>query len=361
MTMRPFVIVIAPALWLGTPGAAAAQAPTAHDVPVKVADSSVVVRTPTHTQKEIAAFWTPERRRAAITVTLPVTAPAPARWPRERTIESAAAHRASAPGTAPRAAAHGWRVTVGPVAEVWQTHGVRPATTIGKLYAAAHDGREIVCSASVIEANNRSTVWTAGHCVHGGPDAGWFSMFAFEPDYHDSQAPLGTWFSDLGVTLTSWAEDGDRTFDIGAVVMDTRDGTRIADVTGTQGYIFGDTYEHAAHIFGYPRGGRPIFNGERLTYCTGTTGPLLDDPDTYLTSLDCDMGGGASGGPWIKDLQPARGWGYIVGATSGRPQIPDPTMIVTAKHDEAAISLHDTAGNLPACFPDPQCEDAPAL
>ena len=35
-----------------------------------------------------------------------------------------------------------------------------------------------------------------------------------------------------------------------------------------------------------------------------------------MEAIHCDMGHGASGGPWLDQFQSARGWGYLVGDVS---------------------------------------------
>ena len=86
------------------------------------------------------------------------------------------------------------------------SHTAAPAQNIGKLFFQQWTpSRRIwvnyVCSAAVIAAENRSTVWTAGHCVYNTNSNTWNRAYTFCPGYRDgdgvprerADCPLGTW------------------------------------------------------------------------------------------------------------------------------------------------------------------------
>ncbi|MFI7675397.1 trypsin-like serine peptidase [Actinophytocola sp. NPDC049390] len=221
-----------------------------------------------------------------------------------------------------------------------------PARTIGTLYYVRDDGTPGYCTATVITAENQSTIWTAGHCVHGGGGRGWFSQFLFEPDHHDGQAPYGEWEWLTAATTQGWM-DGDYDYDIGAIALFPNSLGDIANVTGSQGYMFGQGRAWLVTFFGYPQAGvpaRPEFTGEQLFYCFGQTDQKSVIDDRMV--MDCDMHSGASGGPWIYDLQSSRGWGYIVGAFSGRNSCLCDSEAISAYHGDAAISVYNAVRNV---------------
>ena len=76
--------------------------------------------------------------------------------------------------------------------------------------------------------------------------------------------------------------------------------------------------------FGYPRAasdparsGLPEYTGARLAFCTGParratgTADFPEAPDQWGTA--CVMGGGSSGGPRLRDVNPRTGLGTVVG------------------------------------------------
>jgi hypothetical protein len=81
-----------------------------------------------------------------------------------------------------------------------------PARSIGKLFfqtwiPSKKTYGDSVCSATVISAENRSTVWTAGHCVYQTYSNVWNQHYIFCPGYRDNNGvpgededcPFGKW------------------------------------------------------------------------------------------------------------------------------------------------------------------------
>jgi V8-like Glu-specific endopeptidase len=288
-------------------------------------------------RNSVASYWTEERKRSA-TPEPAVTRDGssddmPSRLPAE-----------SAPGGMPAAArnAAAAPIPAGAIAEEWTQHGVMPATTIGTLYYVRDDGSNGYCSASVIAADNQSTIWTAGHCVHGGAGRDWFDQFTFEPDHNNFTAPLGVWEWKTVATTNGWVNDGSWNFDIAALSLFPNDRGNVADVAGWQGFKFNQGHNWNIHFFGYPQDGvpdRPIFTGERLMFCTGPTN--RKSPTDDMIASNCDSHHGASGGPWLDDLQTSRGWGYIIGAYSSRDGCLCNSEVRSAYHGDAAINVHN--------------------
>ncbi|WP_143264110.1 trypsin-like serine peptidase [Amycolatopsis kentuckyensis] len=269
-------------------------------------------------EKDVLSHWTPERMRAA----KPATGPAKSRsaGPQTHALPAQSAPGVSGP-LAGKPDATASRLAAVSQSQVWSSHGQMPATTVGKLYYDKPDG-PYECTASVVSSANRSLVWTAGHCVSDG-DGHWFDNWIFVPDYAGSGEPLGRWSWKSVSTPNGYLNDGDHDYDLAAISMWPRNGTNVADVTGSQGYKFGQGYDWSVYEFGYPYDTHPArtgITGQQLRYCTGTTwrpGIWPFQPDQL--GIHCDQGHGASGGPWLDDLQLGRGWGYLVGNVSYHP------------------------------------------
>ncbi|MFJ8697531.1 hypothetical protein [Streptomyces roseolilacinus] len=275
------------------------------------------------TDEQIRALWTPTRMKEALRN--PAKAPA-ARPDRARKGRSAAPQQelmASAPaqGFDAKAAAPQSNATAAAV----PVSQAAPATNIvGKLFFFTPDGEPNHCTAASIASTNKNTIWTAGHCVHfgnGSGDAGWMKHFLYVPGYQDGAEPLGSWTAAHHYAPTAWTQDGDQfEADMAAIVLNPHPdhGTLLDAVGFAFGYQFtenGTDYANTAAV-GYPVKGyqRTDLDGERLMYCAGdTTDASFLNPFDDRIKIDCDMGEGASGGPYV--------WGpqndpRIVGATS---------------------------------------------
>ena len=57
---------------------------------------------------------------------------------------------------------------------------VPTAYTAGKVFFT-QNGLSYVCSGTIVNTEGRDSVWTAGHCVHGGSGGTWHSNWTFAP------------------------------------------------------------------------------------------------------------------------------------------------------------------------------------
>jgi len=203
---------------------------------------------------------------------------------------------------------------------VWSAHGKMPARTVGKLYFDDNHGKPFECTASVITAPNKSTIWTAGHCASDGKGH-WYKNFQFVPDFYNGHKPYGTWTWKKVSSPNGYFKKGDRHYDVAAIALNTRGGKRIQDVVGSQGYKFGKGYAWSnTYEFGYPYDAHPKrsgFTGQVLRYCVGKTWKI--GVINTFEGIHCDQGHGASGGPWLYDMRTSRGWGYLIGNVSYHP------------------------------------------
>uniref|UniRef100_UPI000DE51A90 trypsin-like serine peptidase n=1 Tax=Nonomuraea lactucae TaxID=2249762 RepID=UPI000DE51A90 len=260
----------------------------------------------------------------------------------------------AAEGSAPtrrvdRPAAPSARPLAGPRAERWNRQGSMPAITIGKLYFTRNDGSGGYCSGSVINAANRNTVWTSGHCIHagGGGVGNYFRNFVFVPDADNGREPHGRWTWRYANTTNGWFNNRNWSYDIAAIAFNPQPQRgNLQDWVGSQGYRFG--YGQAfsdIHAFGFPQDGyqRTDFTGNDLWFVLNSTrrAGVFDD----RMHMDNDMFHGSSGGPWLQDLQLSRGWGYIIGANSHRDVDgnSNPVNIVykSPNHGDGAINVYN--------------------
>lgn len=261
---------------------------------------------------QVHDYWTPGRMSAARALFPPqyrsnATAPAPRDvLPPKSAPGTSAPAQAGSPGAAPLQ-------LPGAHSQVWTQHGVMPATTVGTLYFVTNTGQGASCTATVINAPNHDTIWTAGHCVNDG-SGHWYSHFDFVPDRHDGMSPFVDWSATKVAAPHGWTDLGLDSYDVGALALAANGNGKAQDVVGSQGYKFGYGYEWSVYAFGYPANLWAPYRRtdvEQLRYCTGNTWKV----GIIFTheGFNCDMGHGSSGGPWLSDLQLGRGWGYIVG------------------------------------------------
>jgi V8-like Glu-specific endopeptidase len=172
------------------------------------------------------------------------------------------------------------------------------------------------CSGTVIDAKNRSVVFTAGHCVYDGGRGPWAKHWSFAPGYQDGVAPYGYFRARELWSTRQWIRSGNFSYDFGAAVLrPNRSGQRVEDVAGARGIAFNQDRHQTYDAFGYP--GEAPFDGEHMEECLS---PFLANDTGLLPpfSILCDMTEGASGGGWIIDNA------YENGLTSyGYTQQPD--------------------------------------
>jgi hypothetical protein len=331
MARKKLIAVAIMAMTTMSAGYAGSASASPQAAPVRTNPNTAVVHQSAQKPEAVRAYWTPSRMRAARNVTV-----APRVVPGRRAGQAAAPTKVppqshllpsqGAPGGLPVAPRRPHRAAQAPApifdditqSGVWYAHGQMPASTVGKLYFTTPRGPS-ECTATVVASNNRSLIWTAGHCVSNGA-RGWYSNFLFVPDYYDGNWPLGSWAWKSVSSPSAYFDGGNADYDLAAITLWPQNGARVADRTGFQGYKFNWGYNWYAYEFGYPYNthpARPGITGQQLRFCVGSTWrpgfwPFLSNQQ----AIHCDQGSGASGGPWLDDLQFGRGWGYLVGNVS---------------------------------------------
>ncbi|MBH1936042.1 peptidase [Streptomyces sp. AV19] len=195
----------------------------------------------------------------------------------------------------------------GPKSEPWK--GV-PVKTVGKLYFVNAKGADTWCTAAAVRSGNRSTVVAAAHCVRlPASPVNTYTDLVFVPGYgKEKRQPHGVFPVRTTVTPSSWATDA--ITDFAALTVDPVKGKKLTDAVGGQKIAFGRKPGGRVTAFGYPAT-RPQ-RGAELLYCAGTAKAAPGDEQ----SVPCDMGGGASGGPWLADFDAKAGTGTLVSVNS---------------------------------------------
>ncbi|WP_405817914.1 peptidase [Streptomyces sp. NBC_01390] len=221
----------------------------------------------------------------------------------------------------------------GPLSKPWTGKGI---PSIGRLFFTDSDGLDTWCTASAVTSGNHSVIMTAAHCARlGSSPANTHSDIVFAPGYAKGKTPYGRYAVKTTVTPRSWAED--TVNDVAAMVVATPAyGKQLTDAVGAQKIAFGRPAGLKVTSFGYPATSPQ--RGEQLLYCAGTTQSAPEGEQR----VPCDLGGGASGGPWLAGFDSATGKGTVVSVNShgeghGGSPMYGPTF------DKTAQAVYDTA------------------
>jgi V8-like Glu-specific endopeptidase len=213
-----------------------------------------------------------------------------------------------------------------------------PYSAVGKVFFK-QNGSSYVCSAAVIK--NRS-IWTAGHCVHAGDgrSSSWSTDVVFVPQYRNGSAPIGQWTVSQLWTTNGWYSNENFDVDYAGGQVNDLNGRAIGSRTGILGFKYNQSYSATYRAVGYPAGSP--FDGQRMWYCnSGLKRTLSGNPSPF--SIDCDMTGGSSGGPWIRDFRSGSNSGanYLNGNNSfGIPSL-YPNEMFSPYLDSAAKRFYD--------------------
>lgn len=180
----------------------------------------------------------------------------------------------------------------------------------GKLFLTDEKGKDHVCSASALNTPSKNVIATAAHCVHGGKGGGWYSNIAYVPGYYDGAAPYGVWRLRSVRVFDAWRVNTDWRRDQAFISVWPNGGRNLVDVTGGNGFVWNASrWQAHVRIWGWPA--EKPFDGRRPQKCDGAT----YDATSGDAGMFCGLNGGASGGPWIKDMN----WpdmGYLMAVTS---------------------------------------------
>lgn len=213
-------------------------------------------------------------------------------------------------------------------ARTGSAYGGGTVATVGKLVTELGDGQYGVCSGAIVDSPSGSVVATAAHCVTSPdsprvPARGWFA-----PGY-DRVGPQRA--VDRGWRVVSYHTppgwDVERALadilphDYAFVTVEKRGGRSIQEAYGANRLDFAPIdADGDVTPLGYPV--NPSDSRSPLASCVGTAEVLTDE-----TAHAANVGGllmdgcedlteGASGGPWLRELDVERGAGRLVGVMS---------------------------------------------
>ncbi|MFF0000559.1 trypsin-like serine peptidase [Streptomyces avermitilis] len=198
-----------------------------------------------------------------------------------------------------------------------------------------------------VEHPPRGLVHCAGTaCARlGSSPANTYSDIVFVPGYAKDKAPYGRYAVKATMTPCSWAEDTVK--DIAAMVVATpAKGKRLTDAVGAQNIAFSRPAGERVTAFGCPA--TTPQRGEELLYCPGNSQRAPEGEE----HVPCDLGGSASGGPWLAGFNSPTGKGTVVSVNShgegdGGTPMYGPTLDKTAgrlQRRPARLSAEASAG-----------------
>ncbi|HEY0756158.1 MAG TPA: hypothetical protein VGD98_19535 [Ktedonobacteraceae bacterium] len=186
---------------------------------------------------------------------------------------------------------------------------------VGKVFFS-NEGKDFVCSGTIVASLNRSLVDTAGHCVVNSKH--FVSNWVFCPMYNGNGCHF--YIARILVTDKLWLDHSDRPdgwygndFGMAVVVSGTPGGKKLADAFGSITGLTNIDYVSRKYLaLGYPAA--PPFTGRVQIKCESSVLKTDDNQNTESPpGIACDMTGGSSGGGWFLTIN---GQLYLNGHTS---------------------------------------------
>lgn len=258
--------------------------------------------------KALEAYWTPARMKAAKSIDRTATVTRSGAAPQQRLqLRPDGASGSVAPAATSKAPTAALRPAstkgIVPQASYPNLPSSHPAArTNGKVFFT-RGGLNYVCSASIVNSEGKSLVWTAGHCL--SDNRVWSYNVSFVPAYSNGYRPYGTWYARTLTTTSAWFYNRSFADDVGAATMNRNFGARIADYLGAQGIMWNQSANYYANAFGYPAASP--YNGAYLVRADGST----YNPGNGTIYMYSGLTGGSSGGPWFRNFNGS--WGYVNG------------------------------------------------
>ncbi|MFV2111728.1 trypsin-like serine peptidase [Micromonospora sp. LOL_025] len=230
---------------------------------------------------------------------------------------------------------------------------VQPQSAVGRIFFSNQAETEFyTCSGTSITSTTRNAVWTAAHCLHqgSGGEAGWFANHVFIPAYSNGSDPFGWYFGLSIIASNDWINGGDlKDSDMGAMIVVPEDGLDLQGRVGGWGYTFGggtaftNARSYGYPVIGYNRPDSDFAEGEYMMFCEGNIVDAANlNPLDDRLRMNCDMGGGASGGPMATGVGTSGG-PRIVGVNSHRNVDSNGNYnnnyLFSANHGSTAVSI----------------------
>ena len=204
---------------------------------------------------------------------------------------------------------------------------------VGALFTSSdgHLGSHF-CTASVVDSPAGNLLITAAHCMAGRSLAA-ASGVVFAPGYHDGTFPFGTWTVRATYVDSAWLKNQSPNDDV-AFLVAGQPGTDIQRQTGADTLMINEPAQ-TVRVVGYPDA-----TNAQLT-CTA---PARDFGPSQLV-FDCDnYTNGTSGGPFLANVDPRTGEGWVIGVIGGYQQGGDtPDVSYSPRFSTAVFDLYETA------------------
>jgi V8-like Glu-specific endopeptidase len=290
-------------------------------------------------EQALAAYWTPARMRAA--------KPAEQSPGYVAAVAKARTEKASAPHWGkPFSYPHAEPVRTGRAAFTTDPNfpsNHPTAMTMGKVFYD-YQGVGYECSGTVVNTRGLNSVWTAGHCVHGGQGGGLVSNWQFIPAYNTSLAnplPYGTWAAVSLWPATGWWQSSTAAEDMAVAIVAPHGATHIVQAVGGQGLQANTLLNVTENAFGYPA--QSPFDGGHLRQCTGLD---AQEGSTWqqTVKIPCTMTRGASGGGWLLNYDGR--YGSLNGVNSRVDSAAAPTYMASPYFDDTALNLFNFTANM---------------
>jgi V8-like Glu-specific endopeptidase len=177
-----------------------------------------------------------------------------------------------------------------------------PYRTSGKVFFQKQDGRNFICSGTVIRPR---LILTAGHCVHqgSGGSGGFYRRILFVPAYHNGQAPYQAWNYRWVITTGSWASSNGNVpnrADLAIIEVEDRrinsQTKKIGQVVGWMGYRTNALNPNHTKKIGYPGN----HDNGQIMHQVDSQHAGNGGQNTVL--YGSDMRGGSSGGGWVENF-----------------------------------------------------------
>lgn len=199
--------------------------------------------------------------------------------------------------------------------------------TVGKLVMQL-PGKEIdSCSAVVVDSPNGSAVATAAHCLANPSRAQGPRAVYFLPGYEHDGGPEAVvrkgWKAETWKVSPDWDVnkplESILPHDWAFLRFGERGGRTLKETYGANRIHFGPVAGGRTLSLGYPAAAP--YDGESLQYCLGDAyvygkGEISAANVGELSLIPCTLTQGVSGGPWLRDFDPSRQTGTVVGVTS---------------------------------------------
>ncbi|MER5740110.1 hypothetical protein ABT117_31200 [Streptomyces sp. NPDC002262] len=182
----------------------------------------------------------------------------------------------------------------------------------GKIFFKLN-GADVFCSGTAVESANKSTVWTAAHCMKGSKPNETITDVVFAPAYDNGQTPFGKWEMHSMSVSGAYANNPvdaegyyDKRYDYAAfAVKRNAAGQRMLETFNGLPIAFDKTVGQPVTVHGYwsEKGGNEDY------VCSSAV-----RDNTSNAVVDCGGVGGRSGGGWIATIG---GVATLVGNTQG--------------------------------------------